>query len=294
MKNGLLLLITIFCSLSAFAQGPTPPPNGTDFGQDTVVHYWHFNNLTTFPADTSLHPDVTLAPGSLVQYRPLATQTAVAWDTVGAGTSIGATSGTASGLALRLRNPAGVLILSIPTTGFDSVRLSYAVSRTNKGAQQNNVSYSLDGGLTYNSAGLSSAVTSIPTASVYQLVSHNFSGIAGVKNNPNFKVKIQFAIGDTNATGNDRFDNILVRGRYFNVAGLPSASMASQLSLSPNPVSSGGMLHFGRPLTGTVYNAAGIVIASVSQSESFNTESLHQGLYLLRTAQGACAKFLVQ
>ena len=43
-----------------------------------------------------------------------------------------------------------------------------------------------------------------------ELITFDFSGIAGVANNPNFKLKVQFTQGAGGIVGNNRFDNFTV------------------------------------------------------------------------------------
>ena len=180
-----------------------------------VVHYWDFNGLTdykvTMPPMPLPTPDMAVIPGARLEYLPVAPNTIALWDTLGLGTIVNSLPGAGSGLGLRLRNPAGSFILSLPTTGYDSVRLSYAVERSNSGAQLNMVSYSTDGTNFINS-GLSTSSVSLVADTVFAAVSHNFSHIPGTGNNPNFKVKIDFANGNTGTKGNNRFDNIRLEG----------------------------------------------------------------------------------
>ncbi|OPH00397.1 hypothetical protein B2I21_00120, partial [Chryseobacterium mucoviscidosis] len=43
-----------------------------------------------------------------------------------------------------------------------------------------------------------------------QLITLDFSGVSGVANNPNFKLKAEFSQGSGGTVGNNRFDNFTV------------------------------------------------------------------------------------
>lgn len=203
----------------------------------TLIDYWNFNVDST----VVLTPTVSIVSGASLAYA------GAYYDTVEQGTTlngVGAdgTSLSAGSAALRLRNPAtGPFTLTLPTTGYKNVVLAYAEERTKKGSQMNTVTYTVDGTNWINTAIASSAtywVDSTDTVSnAYQLESFDFSSDTLTNNNPNFKVRIVFSIGDSNSSGNDRFDNITLNGTPV-TTGVASVSIATAgYTLYPNPVS---------------------------------------------------------
>jgi hypothetical protein len=174
---------------------PLPPP------APEILHYWNFNNNSNF---TNLITPTQTKGGASLAY------TAV-WDEVTPGTTINARNGDAAGSALRLRNPAGVFTITAPTTGYKNIRLTFAVMRTSSGAQQNIITYTLDG-TNYISTGITTNTYNPLLEPDFGLITYDFSNISGINNNPNFKIRIEFAIGNTNTSGNNRFDNLVVEG----------------------------------------------------------------------------------
>ncbi len=131
------------------------------------------------------------------------------YDAVNPGSDINARNGDLAGSGLRLRNPSGTFTLNIPSTNFKDLLFSFAEQRSNSGAQQNILSYSIDGSIFIND-GLRPYIHQVDT--VWQGFTYDFSGIAGANDNPNFKIRIKFAVNDTGISGNDRFDNIALDG----------------------------------------------------------------------------------
>jgi hypothetical protein len=120
---------------------------------------------------------------------------------------------------LKVRNPSNTknLVLDLPTTGYNKIVLQFATARSNNGANIQNYTYTIDG-TNYTNTGLIKTAHNpkadlTPPLPDVDLVTLDFSSIPAVNNNPNFKVKIEFA-GDaaTGTTGNNRFDNITLVG----------------------------------------------------------------------------------
>ncbi|WP_139423844.1 choice-of-anchor I family protein [Chryseobacterium mulctrae] len=111
----------------------------------------------------------------------------------------------ASGTHLRYNYPInGNVQFNLPTTGYNNVVVKFSTRRSGSGAGNQNWSYSLDG------------TTFVPYQTVTsqdanpQLITFDFSNVTGVSNNPNFKLKVEFAQGGGGAVGNNRFDNFTV------------------------------------------------------------------------------------
>ena len=161
-----------------------------------IIHDWDFNDAANLTTPTST------TGGTSVIYN------GTTFDEV-EGTPLNARETSEAGTALRLRNPSNDIIITMPTLGYKEVVLSYATMRTGSGAQNQTLSYTTDGS-NFTTAGLSDFEMTI--TEVYVLRQFNFAGIPNVKNNPNFKIKITFSNGNTNASGNNRIDNLVLEG----------------------------------------------------------------------------------
>lgn len=180
--------------------------HGAVSGQSTLVHYWNFNNNASVAAITA--PTSTLLNGSITAVSTGTGSTDTFIDFAG-GTSqnfnvdnLNARNGDASGTHLRYNYPInGNVQFNLPTTGYNNVVVKFSTRRSGSGAGNQNWSYSLDG------------TTFVPYQTVTsqdanpQLITFDFSNVTGVSNNPNFKLKVEFAQGGGGAVGNNRFDN---------------------------------------------------------------------------------------
>lgn len=111
---------------------------------------------------------------------------------------------------LRVRNPSTDITFKVPTTGYKDPLFTFVVQRSNSGAQQNTITYTVDGA-NFIPGGLSANVVS--TMVDWITFSIDFSGIPGVDNNPNFAIRISFSVGNDGASGNNRYDNVTVDAR---------------------------------------------------------------------------------
>ena len=173
--------------------------------QTSLIHYWNFNNNTSAAAITA--PTSTLTGGSLAAVTSGTTEIDFAGGT-GQNFNIdnlNARNGDASGTHLRYNFPInGNLQFNLPTTGYNNVVVKFTTRRSGSGAGTQTWSYSTDGTTfqTYQ--------TVTPQDANPQLVTFDFSAVAGVANNPNFKLRVQFASGSGGSVGNNRFDNFTV------------------------------------------------------------------------------------
>jgi hypothetical protein len=174
-------------------------------GQTSLIHYWNFNNNTSATALTA--PTLTLTGGSLTALISGTTEIDFAGGT-GQNFNIdnlNARNGDVSGTHLRYNFPInGNLQFNLPTTGYQNVVVKFTTRRSGSGAGTQTWSYSTDGTTfqTYQ--------TINPQDANPQLITFDFSTILGVANNPNFKLKVQFAAGSGGSVGNNRFDNFTV------------------------------------------------------------------------------------
>lgn len=178
---------------------------------EELVHYWHFNSLTV-PAGgvNTIIADYT----AVNQATPMLTYAGTGTgyiDEVSTGSELNLHLNELAGKAARVRNPSGdrSLVLDLPTTGYQDIKFSYSVTRTNSGQLINNIAYSLDG---TNFIQSNLAQTSFSVQTSYELINIDFSGIEGANNNPNFKIQITFEGNTTASNGNNRLDNITLKG----------------------------------------------------------------------------------
>jgi hypothetical protein len=186
---------------------------GAVFGQASLIHYWNFNNNSSSAAITT--PTSTATGGSMTAVASGTTDIDFAGGT-GQNFSVqnlNARNGDAPGTHLRYNNPInGSLQFNLPTTGYTNVVVKFTTRRSGSGAGTQTWKYSTDGTtfVTYQ--------TVSPLDADPQLVTFDFSGISGVSNNPNFKLKVEFAAGSGGTVGNNRFDNFTVDATPANTA----------------------------------------------------------------------------
>ena len=142
--------------------------------------------------------------------------------------------------------------LYIPTTGYGSISLQFAVQQSStKGAIYNIFSYSTNGGTswknltkamdTFNIGGVFYPDTlqvsnPITSASMWYPVQINFSSDPAVDNNPNFILRFRLAgFNSTLTGGNDRYDNFAVW------------AITSGLGVNELPAESGGYTIYPNP-----------------------------------------------
>lgn len=178
---------------------------GSVFGQ-SLIHYWNFNNNASEASITT--PTSSLVSGSAL--AALAGGTSVIDFAGGTGQNFNvdnfnARNSDPSGTHLRFNNPiGGSLQFSLPTTGYNNVIVKFTTRRSGSGAGTQIWYYSTDG------TSYTQYQTVTPQDANPQLITFDFSGTAGVANNPNFKLKVEFAAGTGGTVGNNRFDNFTV------------------------------------------------------------------------------------
>lgn len=174
------------------------------FGPLSLLHYWHFNTLSGGTI-VSVPADYTILGESLITYPGTGTGYMDTTD----GSDVNVRLGQDAGECLRVRNPSETrqLVLALPTTGYESLQLSYAVMRTVNGAQSQTVEYRT------RVPGDWEPICHITVPETYERVTVDLSDIPGVSNNPDFSVRILFGGSNASgASGNNRFDNIVLEG----------------------------------------------------------------------------------
>ncbi len=264
---------------------------------ENALYYWHFNtlnaptpNVTAIPADYSLIPDAD----------PMMTYTGFGpsdIDDNNNGSPINAHFDQPAGKCARVRNPSEgrPLLFDLPTTGYKDIKFAYAVQRTDQGQLINSVSYSLDG-FNFILSGISPHEFNVTTD--FNLVQVDFSGIPAVNNNPNFKIKVTFKGNTLGDSGNNRFDNITLKG-VPNDLSVP-VHQQTVYQVFPNPFTSNIQVITSEPMTElSVYDMVGKRIlkkTSAATSETIDLAALNAGVYLLkiRTATGLITHKLIK
>ncbi len=167
-----------------------------------LLHYWNFNDsssqTTLFtPTDSEVgNPSIAiLAGGTSLLEIPGSGQN---FDVQ----NLNAQNGDVAGTHLRFNNPiGGAIVFSLPTTGYENLVVKFATRRSGQGAANQLWSYSADG------TNYTAFSTINPNNGDPALATLDFSAIAAADNNPNFKIKVEFAQGAGGIEGNNRFDN---------------------------------------------------------------------------------------
>jgi hypothetical protein len=175
------------------------------FSQE-LLHYWNFNSETS--AEDMLLPNETIG-GAEITYS-LSTETEMV---IGTGQNfdlenLNARNGDEAGSHLRFNNPiGGDVVFHLSTTGYESIVVSFATKRSGSGAGNQNWFYSTDGGVNYEFYS-----TIQPNNGDPALVQFDFTPFASINDNTDFRLKVEFEVGDGGTAGNNRFDNFTCEG----------------------------------------------------------------------------------
>lgn len=183
----------------------------------TLVHYWNFNNSAS-EADL-LAPTLSLVNGAGIEHIQGGSSAVQITSNTGQGfdiTNPNARNGDAALTHLRFNNPiGGTLVFSAPTTGYQQIVVKYGTRRSGSGAGTQIIEYTLDG------VSFDTLKTIDPVDGNPNLETLDFSGIAGVNDNANFKIRITFIQGPGGTVGNNRFDNVTLEGILAGVDNVP-------------------------------------------------------------------------
>jgi len=195
----------------------------------SLIHYWNFNDNTNI--STLLAPQ-SLIPGASIVHIP----GGISAIDVAGGTgqnfnveNLNARNGDPSGTHLRFNDPiGGKLLFNLPTNGFTNIIVKFATRRSSSGAGIQYWEYTTDGTnyILYDSI---FPVNGNPT-----LITFDFSSIAAVNDNPNFKLRVSFAQGPGGTVGNNRFDNFTLDGQSSSGDNLPPVATFNPLINSQN------------------------------------------------------------
>ncbi|GEM_PF-4703098 len=192
-------------ALESFEEEEEEEEEGEEDLNFLLMHYWNFNNSSS--EEDLISPTFSFSSANLNYEGNFFDDTD--------GSTINARNDDPAGDGLRLRNPAGPFTISASTENYENVKISYAARRTNNGAQQQLISYSVDAGQNFSTEGLETLVFNISTGGdeeEFELFEIDLSSIEEVQNNPDFQLQINFDLGADNDSGNNRFDNLVIEG----------------------------------------------------------------------------------
>jgi len=284
----------------------------TQLSAFSLVHYWNFNGTnvpilaetasrdvvlnTLTPIQTDL--SLTSTAGTLIYQVKAGTASPFMsyWDTTTGGTG-NARNGDAAGNCLRPRDAwsSMELVLNIPSTGFRNMKIMYDNQRSGSGPNVNTYSYSVDGGTTWKTSGLSTNGGALGTNSITTIPSTGFATTTvtitdpAADNNSRLKFRIWFS-DPTNTAGNDRIDNITVEGDILAAVNIP---VLKEVSMFPNPCST-GVVTFSEAIDAEVYSMLGKQIKAVAHTSILKTDDLAKGVYMIRIAGSSTQKLVVE
>jgi hypothetical protein len=195
----------------------------------TLMYYWNFNDNVP-PTNTNWSQPIPATIGSAEITFTFTEAYSFA------GTTINGIDGEVNGGSLAPRggtdnvNNGKYFIMTASTAGYQDIILSYPTRRTTTGFTTQEIQYTIDGStwLTKETVDISGFDNNWLAS---QLITINFSGISGVDDNEDFAIRIVLT-GATSAAGNNRFDNIQIRGSQPGAISPPSNFSASAVSTS--------------------------------------------------------------
>jgi hypothetical protein len=169
-----------------------------------LIHFWHFNHLIPGQTD-SISADfsrLTIKPELTYQGSGLGYMDDVE------GTMLNSKTTELAGNGIRTRNPSDTreLLIKLPSVGYQNLKLSYAVQRSNQGMLKQVIFYTING------TDFTQFGDTILVNTVWETVEIDFSAIPAANNNLAFAVSIKFYDDNTLFNGNNRFDNIALEG----------------------------------------------------------------------------------
>lgn len=253
-------------------------------GED-VIYYWHFNNLNTPEDVTVILPDINVTPSPI----PRMTYTGSGPRDIDAnnnGSVLNLYFDQPSGKSARVRNPSEgrSVIFDLPTAGYKDIKFAYAVQRTNQGQLTNHISYSIDG-LTFIQNDLPQTVFNVTTD--FSLIEIDFTQIEPVNDNTKFRIKIDFAGNTTDDNGNNRFDNVTLKGTELSL-NTPVHQLTTH-QIFPNPATNNLHIITSEPMSEIMlFDMVGKQILkrkiSNTTSEVLDVSGLFNGVYLVKIA----------
>lgn len=191
----------------------------TGTGTTELVHYWHFND-EEMTEEGEVFTDYTInglasafitypGDGGAMDFRSHREGDEVS------NYNLRMNQPEDDGSVLRLRNPSinREVHISIPTTGYKDLILTYATTRTENGNQTQQLQVSADGGSSWTDVQDSYYVNSLREGEGWSERRIVLSGMTAINDNPNTMFRILFiGEGNDNDSGNNRLDNVSLDG----------------------------------------------------------------------------------
>jgi len=196
---------------------------------ESLIHYWHFNTLSG--TVTEVGSDFSAVGTPLITYPGtgdgyMDERTHRTADPV-SNLNLYMGQEPDQGAVLRVRNPSNTreLIIEAPSSGYENLYFTFATTRTDNGASEQELYYSTDGGTLWEIVG---EAYEIPIVTEWVLKNFDLTGISEVNDNEELLFKVLFVgVGADNTSGNNRFDNISLTGSEIIGVGAESLSITS-------------------------------------------------------------------
>ena len=203
----LIAILTLVFSFSAW-------------GQQQTIAYWAQNDNDlpgggfgftpdSFPQDADVGAGVLFLEDFLETVNAAGAYTSIPSF---AGSTINALPGFAAGGSLSIQGGTGLanngasIVLLVDTTGFENLELSWAWQSTATGFNDRALAWSVDG------QDFTTFATEVTSGAIsFRREAYNLSAIPELNDQPEVWLRVTLN-GATNATGNNRFDNILIEG----------------------------------------------------------------------------------
>ncbi len=250
-----------------------------------LLYYWHFNTFDTPDEDvTAVDADYKLIENTdpKMVYQGIGSRDIDAFQE---GSGLNLQLIEEAGRGARVRNPAlyRPLVFNMPTNGYGNLVFEYAVQRSPQGMLQHEVSYSINGS-TFIQDGLEQTLFEIDEE--YTLVKVDLTPITAVNDNPNFHMRIDFVGNIAQTNGNNRFDNITLKGEEWEATNVYHVTQALDVDVYPNPFAGELRITSHHNLDNiSIYDATGKKVYQVSKpgptNEVLNLPHLPAGSYLV-------------
>ena len=248
--------------------------------EPSLLHYWHFNDLPDHEIDTVATDFSVREMGALYYFGA-----GDGYMDRTEGTVMNAWEGVIAGHGLRVRNPSAIrqLRFRVPSTGHQYLTFSFAVHRTNNGAQWHQLQYTFDQGQNWHDISEPYRITTDYTVRTFDL-----SGYPETWDQPELMLRVLFQGPEAaNQSGNNRFDNIALYGIT-----KPIDLEDDDLFVFPNPVRD-GVINMLRPHTIRIYDRTGRKVFAAEDVMTVELPGLSPGVYFVISNDGKYAKVII-
>lgn len=271
-----------------------------------LIHYWHFG--TSIPNDQPLEniePGYSLADGAMLQFHSALegypfTSSSPFWrkasmERRNAPTPINYRAEGNNNLpynetamrGIQIKQPfygdagGNTLIFHLPLQGFEDPIFRFA-ARDEFAANHILVDYTTTSQMVWTQEGLANPVLNL--SKEYQLFSLDFTGIANLKNNPSFKIRLRFGCDDPLADDGHRvtFNNFSVEGNETPVGISIENAPVALWKVYPNPARTGELIILDRTTDLTIFDISGRQVLALSQVNHIDTSHLKAGSYIVK------------